>query len=145
MYCYISLDAYKSKDQIHLYDIVAYKHDDLIIVHIAINDNSKGYSLTLRGDVNNASLPYERELKEEDIIGVYNGFKNEAFGYTISFLQSYMRIITISLFIVLMLLYNFSYDRYDKTLTKRYEYLLSLRSDKKIKNKDQTKIPYKDM
>lgn len=101
--------------------------------------------MTLRGDANNTVFPYERELKEEDIIGVYNGFKSEAFGYTISFLQSYMRIITISLFIVLMLLYNFLYDRYDKTLTKRYEYLLSLRLDKKIKNTGQTKIPYKDM
>lgn len=101
--------------------------------------------MTLRGDANNTVFPYERELKEEDIIGVYNGFKSEVFGYTISFLQSYMRIITISLFIVLMLLYNFSYDRYDKTLTKRYEYLLSLRLDKKIKNTGQTKIPYKDM
>ena len=121
MYCYISLDAYKSQDQIHLYDIVAYKHDDLIIVHrvIAINNNSKSYSLTLMGDANNASLPYERELKEEDIIGVYNGFKSEALGYTISFLQSYMGIITISLFIVLMLLYNFSYDRYIHSLGSR--------------------------
>lgn len=138
----ISIDRYDESKELNLYDIVAFKMDDTIIVHrlikINIDEKTKETTYTFRGDANNASFTNESNVKKEDILGIYNGYKNVPLGYIISFFQSEIGLISIIIVAICLITYELFNDGIDTIYSKRMEELIIKDKPdfiKKIENK----------
>lgn len=110
-YSLIGLEKVESESDIELYDIVAYYNNKgELIVHrvISLQTNDQGETTyTLRGDANSFTDDIERALTFDQIEAKYNGFQNFGLGIAINYARSNIGIITISLGLILIAVYDF--------------------------------------
>lgn len=123
-YSLIGIDKVNSEDELKLYDVVAYKHEDVLIIHRIIEikeneDNNRVY--TLRGDSNSVSLSYETELEYKDIIGKYNGFNNYGLGVFITYIKSEIGLIALSSAFIFLFLATLAEERINKAYKNRLD------------------------
>lgn len=127
-YSLVSIDKYYQGDELKLYDIVAFKMDDTVIVHRLIQigvDKETGQKVyTFRGDANNASFVHETNVTEDKIIGKFNGYYNVGMGYVVSFLQSEIGLISLIILCLSIVAYTMFNDGIDSAYEKRMEELL---------------------
>lgn len=153
-YAFIGIDKFKSEDQIKVYDIVAFRMDDKIIVHrvysISIGEKD-GYKLfTFRGDANPASMSGEINVTSDRIVGVFDGYQNQVLGSIVIYIQSGTGLISVFAIAIVLMVYIFYYDRIDLRLTERYEALMKERFGNKaslcivVTFTKQTYIPYSE-
>lgn len=134
-YSLIGIDKLNSEEDIKLYDILAYKHEDIVIVHrvVEINVNDKGETIyRLQGDSNRASLSYEKELTFDDFIGKYNGYQNYGLGVFLTYIKSNIGIIAILGAAIFLFLATFAEDM----INNEYKIRLMLLADDNTLNKD---------
>ena len=117
----IGVTPIEGEDDLYQYDIVGYYNDnDQLIIHriIAIDVGEDGETLyTLRGDSNLTSSTEERNLTIDQLVCKYNGYSNFGLGLTINYVRSNIGIITFSLAILLIIIY----DLFDMALSKHIE------------------------
>ena len=134
-YSLIGIDKINSEDDIELYDILAYKHDDIVIVHrvVEIKENDKGETIyRLQGDSNPSSLSYEKELTFDDFIGKYNGYQNYGLGVTLTYIKSNIGIIAILGAAIFLFLATYA----EEMINNEYKTRLLLLADDNTLNKD---------
>lgn len=134
-YSLIGIDKINSEDDIELYDILAYKHDDIVIVHrvVEIKENDKGETIyRLQGDSNPFSLNYEKELTFDDFIGKYNGYQNYGLGVTLTYIKSNIGIIAILGAAIFLFLATYA----EEMINNEYKTRLLLLADDNTLNKD---------
>ena len=134
-YSLIGIDKINSEDDIELYDILAYKHDDIFIVHrvVEIKENDKGETIyRLQGDSNPFSLNYEKELTFDDFIGKYNGYQNYGLGVTLTYIKSNIGIIAILGAAIFLFLATYA----EEMINNEYKTRLLLLADDNTLNKD---------
>ncbi len=117
-YSMIGITKVDSKD-INLYDVIAFKNSDGdTIVHrvISINEdiNNNTLTFTTRGDSNSNSFNYEINIKEEDILGKYNGFNNFPLGVFTIYLKSTSGIVAICSTLIFFISFEVSEELIDK-------------------------------
>lgn len=116
----IFLDKVDTLDEIKLYDIICYRNDeDQRIVHRVVEIN-EDYLIT-RGDANNVSDDIEITL--DMIVGKYNGGKIPGIGAFTFFISSDYGISTISIVLVLSIVYFVIKSSIEKEEEKRINYL----------------------
>lgn len=152
-YAFIGIDKFKSEDQIKVYDIVAFRMDDKIIVHrvYSIGEEKDGHKLfTFRGDANPASMSGEINVTSDRIVGVFDGYQNQVLGSIVIYIQSGTGLISVFAIAIVLMVYIFYYDRIDLRLTDRYEALMKERFGNKaslcivVTFTKQTYIPYSE-
>lgn len=151
-YAFIGIDKFKSEDQIKVYDIVAFRMDDKIIVHRVYSIGEKdGHKLfTFRGDANPASMSGEINVTSDRIVGVFDGYQNQVLGSIVIYIQSGTGLISVFAIAIVLMVYIFYYDRIDLRLTERYEALMKERFGNKaslcivVAFTKQTYIPYSE-
>lgn len=152
-YAFIGIDKFKSEDQIKVYDIVAFRMDDKIIVHrvYSIGEEKDGHKLfTFRGDANPASMSGEINVTSDRIVGVFDGYQNQVLGSIVIYIQSGTGLISVFAIAIVLMVYIFYYDRIDLRLTERYEALMKERFGNKaslcivVTFTKQTYIPYSE-
>lgn len=152
-YAFIGIDKFKSEDQIKVYDIVAFRMDDKIIVHrvYSIGEEKDGHKLfTFRGDANPASMSDEINVTSDRIVGVFDGYQNQVLGSIVIYIQSGTGLISVFAIAIVLMVYIFYYDRIDLRLTDRYEALMKERFGNKaslcivVTFTKQTYIPYSE-
>lgn len=152
-YAFIGIDKFKSEDQIKVYDIVAFRMDDKIIVHrvYSIGEEKDGHKLfTFRGDANPASMSGEINVTSDRIVGVFDGYQNQVLGSIVIYIQSGTGLISVFAIAIVLMVYIFYYDRIDLRLTERYEALMKERFGNKaslcivVAFTKQTYIPYSE-
>lgn len=151
-YAFIGIDKFKSEDQIKVYDIVAFRMDDKIIVHRVYSIGEKdGHKLfTFRGDANPASMSGEINVTSDRIVGVFDGYQNQVLGSIVIYIQSGTGLISVFAIAIVLMVYIFYYDRIDLRLTDRYEALMKERFGNQaslcivITFTKQTYIPYSE-
>ncbi len=151
-YAFIGIDKFKSEDQIKVYDIVAFRMDDKIIVHRVYSIGEKdGHKLfTFRGDANPASMSGEINVTSDRIVGVFDGYQNQVLGSIVIYIQSGTGLISVFAIAIVLMVYIFYYDRIDLRLTDRYEALMKERFGNKaslcivVTFTKQTYIPYSE-
>lgn len=152
-YAFIGIDKFKSEDQIKVYDIVAFRMDDKIIVHrvYSIGEEKDGHKLfTFRGDANPASMLGEINVTSDRIVGVFDGYQNQVLGSIVIYIQSGTGLISVFAIAIVLMVYIFYYDRIDLRLTDRYEALMKERFGNKaslcivVAFTKQTYIPYSE-
>lgn len=124
-YSLIGIEKINEED-IKLYDVIAYKHDDVIYVHrvIKIMENAEGVKLfTLRGDANSDSLTFELGVRYENIVGKYNGFSNYGLGVTLIYLQSNIGIVALLSGFLFLIMFDFSEERIENSYDSREIYI----------------------
>lgn len=134
-YSLIGIDKIISEHDIELYDILAYKHDDIVIVHrvVEIKENDKGETIyRLQGDSNPSSLNYEKELMFDDFIGKYNGYQNYGLGVTLTYIKSNIGIIAILGAAIFLFLATYA----EEMINNEYKTRLLLLADENTLNKD---------
>lgn len=121
-YSMIGIEKVETKN-IKQYDILAFKNSDGdIIVHRVINiTKNEGNQLvfTLRGDANLGSNTYEVAVKEEAIIGKYNGYQNYVLGVATTYFKSSAGIVALASGAIFLLSFEISEDQIDKEYEKR--------------------------
>lgn len=152
-YAFIGIDKFKSEDQIKVYDIVAFRMDDKIIVHrvYSIGEEKNGHKLfTFRGDANPASMSGEINVTSDRIVGIFDGYQNQILGSIVIYIQSGTGLISVFAIAIVLMVYIFYYDRIDLRLTERYEALMKERFGNKaslcivVTFTKQTYIPYSE-
>lgn len=152
-YAFIGIDKFKSEDQIKVYDIVAFRMDDKIIVHrvYSIGEEKDGHKLfTFRGDANPASMSGEINVTSDRIVGVFDGYQNQVLGSIVIYIQSGTGLISVFAIAIVLMVYIFYYDRIDLRLTERYEALMKERFGNQaslcivVTFTKQTYIPYSE-
>lgn len=152
-YAFIGIDKFKSEDQIKVYDIVAFRMDDKIIVHrvYSIGEEKDGHKLfTFRGDANPASMSGEINVTSDRIVGIFDGYQNQVLGSIVIYIQSGTGLISVFAIAIVLMVYIFYYDRIDLRLTERYEALMKERFGNKaslcivVTFTKQTYIPYSE-
>lgn len=153
-YAFIGIDKFKSEDQIKVYDIVAFRMDDKIIVHrvysISIREKDGHKLFTFRGDANPASMSGEINVTSDRIVGVFDGYQNQVLGSIVIYIQSGTGLISVFAIAIVLMVYIFYYDRIDLRLTDRYEALMKERFGNKaslcivVTFTKQTYIPYSE-
>lgn len=152
-YAFIGIDKFKSEDQIKVYDIVAFRMDDKIIVHrvYSIGEEKDGHKLfTFRGDANPASMSGEINVTSDRIVGIFDGYQNQILGSIVIYIQSGTGLISVFAIAIVLMVYIFYYDRIDLRLTERYEALMKERFGNKaslcivVTFTKQTYIPYSE-
>lgn len=152
-YAFIGIDKFKSEDQIKVYDIVAFRMDDKIIVHrvYSIGEEKDGHKLfTFRGDANPASMLGEINVTSDRIVGVFDGYQNQVLGSIVIYIQSGTGLISVFAIAIVLMVYIFYYDRIDLRLTERYEALMKERFGNQaslcivVTFTKQTYIPYSE-
>lgn len=152
-YAFIGIDKFKSEDQIKVYDIVAFRMDDKIIVHrvYSIGEEKDGHKLfTFRGDANPASMSGEINVTSDRIVGVFDGYQNQVLGSIVIYIQSGTGLISVFAIAIVLMVYIFYYDRIDLRLTERYEALMKERFGAQaslcivVTFTKQTYIPYSE-
>ena len=126
-YSLITIEKVKDINDIEVYDILAFRVNDVVYVHRVIDiifDNGDIY-FTLKGDANPTSLLIETKVNEEQIIGIYNGNNSLFMGIAITYLQSEIGLI--ALFMSIAFLINVEIQEYliDNTYEKRKKILNS--------------------
>lgn len=126
-YSLITIEKVKDINDIEVYDILAFRVNDVVYVHRVIDiifDNGDIY-FTLKGDANPTSLLIETKVNEEQIIGIYNGNNSLFMGIAITYLQSEIGLI--ALFMSIAFLINVEIQEYliDDTYEKRKKILNS--------------------
>ena len=134
-YSIITLNKVKSDDELNLYDIAAYEHDNTIYVHRIIrkytNSTTGVTYYTFRGDANSESLSFELTITLDDIVGKYTGFQNYGLGVTLTYLQSTIGIVAMAAALIFLITYNVTEDRIETNYYKRI-LLISQELDKKL-------------
>lgn len=122
-----SLITIKQKEEIELYDIVAFKIDDVIIVHrvVEINEVDGNLFYTCRGDANPASLFEEIDIPKDHILGVYTGYQDNLLGHFVIYFQSGIGLISIIVALLVVLAYNHYYNKIERLYDDRYVVLIS--------------------
>lgn len=153
-YAFIGIDKFKSEDQIKVYDIVAFRMDDKIIVHrvysISIGEKDGHKLFTFRGDANPASMSGEINVTSDRIVGVFDGYQNQILGSIVIYIQSGTGLISVFAIAIVLMVYIFYYDRIDLRLTERYEALMKERFGNQaslcivVTFTKQTYIPYSE-
>ncbi len=153
-YAFIGIDKFKSEDQIKVYDIVAFRMDDKIIVHrvysISIGEKDGHKLFTFRGDANPASMSGEINVTSDRIVGVFDGYQNQVLGSIVIYIQSGTGLVSVFAIAIVLMVYIFYYDRIDLRLTERYEALMKERFGNKaslcivVTFTKQTYIPYSE-
>lgn len=153
-YAFIGIDKFKSEDQIKVYDIVAFRMDDKIIVHrvysISIGEKDGHKLFTFRGDANPASMSGEINVTSDRIVGVFDGYQNQVLGSIVIYIQSGTGLISVFAIAIVLMVYIFYYDRIDLRLTDRYEALMKERFGNQaslcivVTFTKQTYIPYSE-
>lgn len=152
-YAFIGIDKFKSEDQVKVYDIVAFRMDDKIIVHrvYSIGEEKDGHKLfTFRGDANPASMLGEINVTSDRIVGVFDGYQNQILGSIVIYIQSGTGLISVFAIAIVLMVYIFYYDRIDLRLTERYEALMKERFGNQaslcivVTFTKQTYIPYSE-
>lgn len=127
LYSLIGVDKFNG-DNIKLYDIVAFKGGNNILVHrlvkISVDETTGVTTYSFRGDANNASLEEEVGVTSDKILGIYNGFKSENLGYLVAFVQSEIGYAVIFLVAFTLIGYSIFNDKIDKLYDKRIIYIL---------------------
>lgn len=135
-YSLIGLEKVESESDIELYDIVAYYNNEgELIVHrvISIQTNDQGETTyTLRGDANSFTDDIERALTFNQIEAKYNGFQNFGLGIAINYARSNIGIITISLGLILIAVYDFFDIILGKRINVRKEILYPIMDEENI-------------
>ena len=126
-YSLITIEKVNDINDIEIYDILAFRVNDVVYVHRVVDiifDNGDIY-FTLKGDANPTSLLIETKVKEEQIIGIYNGNNSLFMGIAITYLQSEIGLI--ALFMSIAFLINVEVQEYliDNTYEKRKQILNS--------------------
>lgn len=117
-YDIIQIQKYKDVDQVKLYDVVAYRNDEnIVIVHrvIEIKETDGTKTFITQGDSNNASdvgSQYKESLSYDRIVGYYTNFRIQGVGAFIVFLQSNSGIITIFCVLYCFGMYEYYSDKY---------------------------------
>lgn len=126
-YDIIGVSKYKSKDEVKLYDVVAFKgKDNVIYVHRIIEIREDGTYVT-RGDSNarsDAGLLYENYLNYNDIVGKYNSNRVKGLGIFVIFIQSNGGIITIISIVYCMVMFDYYRDKYENSIERRTKFIL---------------------
>ncbi len=153
-YAFIGIDKFKSEDQIKVYDIVAFRMDDKIIVHrvysISIGEKDGHKLFTFRGDATPASMSGEINVTSDRIVGVFDGYQNQVLGSIVIYIQSGTGLISVFAIAIVLMVYIFYYDRIDLRLTDRYEALMKERFGNQaslcivVTFTKQTYIPYSE-
>lgn len=153
-YAFIGIDKFKSEDQIKVYDIVAFRMDDKIIVHrvysISMGEKDGHKLFTFRGDANPASMSGEINVTSDRIVGVFDGYQNQVLGSIVIYIQSGTGLISVFAIAIVLMVYIFYYDRIDLRLTDRYEALMKERFGNQaslcivVTFTKQTYIPYSE-
>ncbi len=127
-YSLVGIEKIKQEEDIKLFDILAYKHEDIIILHrvidIRYDEENEEYLYTLRGDANSLSLSYETSLKFEDFIGKYNNFSNYGLGIFITYIKSPIGIISLFSASIFLFLANIAECRINKAYKIRINKLI---------------------
>ena len=131
----IGIEKIEDPKELKLYDIIAFKHDDIIIVHRVIRiyenvDNGITY-ITTRGDSNSDSFVWEAAIDFKDVIGKYNGFQNYGLGVLFVYLQSGIGLIALASAFTFLLTYNTTEGKIEKAYEKRV-IEVSLRMDEEL-------------
>ena len=122
----------KEKEDINLYDVIAFRNDEgNIIIHRIIEIDGNNY--ITRGDANDQSDSWDTTY--EDIIGVYNGFNIPLMGIFIIFLQSNSGIVTVIAIMYCLILFGILQDKIDKKLEQRTKELMNV-IDVDLEHKD---------
>ncbi len=125
-YALINVKRVASVDELNIYDVVAFKANDLIYVHRLIekNEGSDGeILLTFKGDANNGSYSFEKGVSFDNVIGVYNGYQSLFWGTMITYLQSNIGIIAMTLALVFLVNLEVQEELIDCDYSKRLKYL----------------------
>lgn len=133
-YDVIGLSKYSSKDDVKLYDVIAYTSKDgsTTVVHrivsLTVGEDGELQIIT-QGDSNTTTdtgTTYNNYLTYDKIIGYYNGTRIQGVGIVVYFLQSAAGIMTIVSIVYCFLMYDFLSRRYEKSVNKRSAELLEL-------------------
>ena len=125
-YALINVKRVNSVDDLKLYDVVAFKANDLIYVHrlIAKNVDASGeILLTFQGDANNGSYSFEKNVTFDQVIGIYDGYQSVFWGAMITYLQSNIGIIAMTLGLVFLVNLEVQEELIDCDSRKRLKYL----------------------
>lgn len=125
----IGVDRVEDESELHLYDVAAYTHNNVIYVHriVSINENKEGLTTyTFQGDANPSSLSFELEVKFDQIIGVYNGFNNVFLGAMLTYLQSNIGIISLCAGILFLVNLEVQEELINNVYLKRRKYIASI-------------------
>ena len=129
-YDIIGITAYDNPEDVNLYDVVAYKNEeDIIIVHriIEIREVNGEKVFITRGDSNNTSdtnFQYRNYLTFDNIVGYYNGFRMELIGVFVIFLQSNAGIITIVAIAYCLIMFDHYNSKLEEAINKRSDLLI---------------------
>lgn len=119
----IALNKVHSEDELKLYDIAAYKHEDVVYVHRIIrifhNETENKTYYTFRGDSNAVSADFELTITIDDIVGKYNGFQNYGLGVTLTYMQSNIGMIALCSGILFLLTFNITESKIETAYYKR--------------------------
>ena len=126
-YDIIGVTKYKAKEEVKLYDVIAFKgKDNVIYVHRIIEIREDGTYIT-RGDSNARSdngLLYENYLSYQNIVGKYNSSRVPGLGIFVIFIQSNGGIITIVSIIYCMFMFDYYRDKYENSIERRTKFIL---------------------
>lgn len=127
-YSLVGIEKLNNEEDIKLYDVLAYKHEDMIILHrvveIKVDEKSNDTIYVLKGDANPSSLSYETSLKYEDFIGRYNGFNSYFLGVFLTYIKSSIGIIALIGAAIFLFLADFAECRISSSYDKRILYLI---------------------
>lgn len=130
-YDIIQIKKYQSVDDVKLYDVVAYKSDEnVVIIHRVIQVNqADGQNVFItRGDSNDASdngSQYSSYLTYDRILGYYTDFRIKSVGAFVVFLQSNSGIITMVSMLYCFCMYEHYSEKYQKSVVERTDFLLT--------------------
>lgn len=124
-YDIITLYGVKSSNQLHQYDVVAYRNNkNVIVIHriigFEVDDNGELRYVT-RGDSNVASDSYKP--KYSDVIGKYSGKRIPGLGVFVMFFQSYAGLVTIASIVYCSFMVSHFNKKLEKETEKRREIL----------------------
>ena len=124
-YDIITLYGVKSSNQLHQYDVVAYRNNkNIIVIHriigFEVDDNGELRYVT-RGDSNVASDSYKP--KYSDVIGKYSGKRIPGLGVFVMFFQSYAGLVTIASIVYCSFMVSHFNKKLEKETEKRREIL----------------------
>lgn len=126
--------ANSNKEDVNLYDVVAYKSSqNIVVIHRVIDivkdDNGSVLGYITRGDANNGddtSSHYGQYLLKENIIGYYSDYRIKTLGIFIIFIQSNSGIITFFAIMLCYIMYEIYSSKYTNALEKRTEELMEI-------------------
>lgn len=126
-YDIIGVTKYKAKEEVKLYDVIAFKgKDNVIYVHRIIEIREDGTYVT-RGDSNarsDAGLLYENYLTFDKVVGKYNSSRVPGLGIFVIFVQSNGGIITIISIVYCMFMFDYYRDKYENSIERRTKFIL---------------------